>query len=146
MASMEREQRALIKWCRETSSRYLGCKEQIRDMSCCWKKQKCFRDFCVCTGLGTYCELSKSLDKILEMMGRSVITAVVSTCLGSTQRLFILLPAPITGIDDQYELASSLTVLGPSTARPGFRAPPGPGFSPRIHTRCLRKTERSFSV
>ena len=30
----------------------------------------------------------------------------------------------------------TLTVLGPSAARPGFRAPPRPGFRPRIHTRC----------
>lgn len=29
-----------------------------------------------------------------------------------------------------------LTVLGPSTARPGFSTPPTPGFKPNIHTRC----------
>lgn len=37
-------------------------------------------------------------------------------------------------------------MLGPSTALPGFRAPPGPGFNPKIHTRCLKKTVRYFRV
>lgn len=32
-----------------------------------------------------------------------------------------------------------LTVLGPSAARPGLRAPPTPGFSPRIQTRCCNR-------
>lgn len=32
--------------------------------------------------VGPYWELSKSLDRMLEMTGRSVITAVVSTCSG----------------------------------------------------------------
>lgn len=44
----------------------------------------------------------------------------------------------------KQELAALLTVLGPSTALPGFRAPPTPGFRPRIHTRCFEKTLRSF--
>lgn len=39
----------------------------------------------------------------------------------------------------KHEHAVLLTVLGPSTALPGFRAPPTPGFSPRIHTRCFKK-------
>lgn len=44
----------------------------------------------------------------------------------------------------KHKLAALLTVLGPSTALPGFRAPPTPGFSPKIHTRCFQKTVRSF--
>lgn len=44
----------------------------------------------------------------------------------------------------EHELSVLLTVLGPSTALPGFRAPPTPGFSPRIHTRCFKKRVRSF--
>lgn len=35
-----------------------------------------------------------------------------------------------------FEKAGELTVLGPSTARPGFRAPPTAGLSPRIQTKC----------
>lgn len=37
-------------------------------------------------------------------------------------------------------------MLGPSTALPGFRAPPAPGFNPKIHTRCLKKTVRYFRI
>lgn len=44
----------------------------------------------------------------------------------------------------KHKHAALLTVLGPSTALPGFRAPPSPGFSPRIQTRCFKKTVKRF--
>lgn len=144
MASMEREQRALIKWCRDTSSRYLGCTEQDMNILC-WLWKVILRFICLHRN-SSYWELSKSLDKILEMTGRSVITAVVSTCWELKTLAVMFLPAPITVINLPYELTALLTVLGPSTALPGFKAPPAPGFSPKIHTRCLRKRVRRFST
>lgn len=140
MASMEREQRALIKWCKDTSSRYLGCTEQIRNILVI---KSHFKDLFCLHRNSSYWELSKSLDKILEITGRSVITAVVST-LGVKDVSCFFLPAHKN--QRSILISGLLTVLGPSTALPGFRAPPAPGFNPKIHTRCLKKTVSYFRV
>lgn len=61
-----------------------------------------FKDLFCLHRNSSYWELSKSLDKILEITGRSVITAVVSTLGVKDMSWFFFLPALITRIKDLY--------------------------------------------
>ena len=125
------------------------------DYRCCLRGRGCRH---------THWELSNSRDRMLEITGRSVITAVVRTWDrtgeepgGSCDRAGLSLgglgwvlsvlgwtrggwvgysPGRVGPRVGGGGTGWVLTVLGPSAARLGFRAPPAPGFRPRIQTRC----------